>query len=114
MLSKFDDDQRGAPHTTHRRFITRRSIRKLVMCHDHSILRLKAAGLPVDAVGLEGRQAACVRPIDNLFSALWPTKFGYHFILVLAPRSHARIHVEQVGASALRRHSGKRLGPDSH
>ena len=86
----------------------------MIMCHDHSILRLIAVGLPVDAMGLEGRRAHWVRPIDNLFSALWPTKFGYLSILVLAPGSHATIQVEQVRASALRRHSGKRPGPDPH
>ena len=94
MLGMFDYDQRGILDTTHLRFFTRRSIRKLIERHDYSVLRLEAVGLPLDAMGLEGHKGHWVRLIDNLFSSLWPTMFGYQFILEVAPRVHSTINLE--------------------
>jgi len=94
MLGMFDYDQRGILDTTHLRFFTRRSIRKLIERHDYSILRLEAVGLPLDAIGLEGHKGHWVRLIDNLFSSLWPTMFGYQFIVEVAPRVHSTINLE--------------------
>ena len=90
----FDYDQRGILDTTHLRFFTRRSIRKLLERHDYSILRLEAVGLPLDAIGLEGQKAHWVRLIDNLFSSLWPTMFGYQFIIEVTPRVDSTIDLE--------------------
>ena len=50
----FDYDQRGILDTTHLRFFTRRSIRKVVERNGFTIRRLEPVGLPLDALGLEG------------------------------------------------------------
>jgi len=94
MLGMFDYDQRGILDTTHLRFFTRRSLRKLIERHDYSILRLEAVGLPVDAMGLEGHKGHWVRLIDNVFSSLWPTMFGYQFIVEVAPRAHSTVSLQ--------------------
>jgi glycosyltransferase involved in cell wall biosynthesis len=85
MLGMFDYDQRGILDSTHLRFFTRRSIRKLVERHGFTIRRIEPVGLPLDAMGIEGSQAHLVRLFDQVLLALWPTMFGYQFIVEVTP-----------------------------
>ena len=80
-LGMFDYDQRGILDSTHLRFFTRRSIRKLVERNGFTIRRLEPVGLPLDTLGLEGSAGHVVRLVDHSLLTLWPTMFGYQFII---------------------------------
>jgi SAM-dependent methyltransferase len=84
-LGMFDYDQRGILDSTHIRFFTRRSIRKLIERHGFTVRRIESVGLPLDALGVEGTKAKVIRLIDRLSLDLWPTMFGYQFIVEASP-----------------------------
>ncbi|MGD0313811.1 MAG: bifunctional glycosyltransferase/class I SAM-dependent methyltransferase [Acidimicrobiales bacterium] len=84
-LGMFDYDQRGILDSTHLRFFTRRSIRKLVERQGFTIRRIEPVGLPLDALGMEGTKAHLLRLVDRLLLDLWPTMFGYQFIVEATP-----------------------------
>jgi predicted TPR repeat methyltransferase len=84
-LGMFDYDQRGILDATHLRFFTRRSIRKLVERQGFAIRRIEPVGLPLDALGMEGTKAHLLRLVDRLLLDLWPTMFGYQFIVEATP-----------------------------
>jgi hypothetical protein len=81
----FDYDQRGILDSTHIRFFTRRSISKLIERHGFTVRRIEPVGLPLDALGVEGTKAKVIRLIDRLSLDLWPTMFGYQFIVEASP-----------------------------
>jgi len=85
LLGLFDYDQRGILDRTHIRFFTRRSIRRLVEREGFAVRRLEPVGLPLDALGAEGRRGRWMRALDHVALAIWPTMFGYQFILELEP-----------------------------
>ena len=84
-LGMFDYDQRGILDSTHLRFFTRRSIRKLVERQGFTVRRIESVGLPLDALGMEGTKAHALRLVDRLLLDLWPTMFGYQFIVEATP-----------------------------
>ncbi len=84
-LGLFDYDQRGILDSTHLRFFTRRSIRRLVERQGFTIRRMEAVGLPLDALGMDGAKAKLVRLADRVLVDAWPTMFGYQFIIEAAP-----------------------------
>lgn len=84
-LGVFDYDQRGILDSTHLRFFTRRSIRKLIERNGFSVQRIEPVGLPLDAMGVEGNKAQLLRLIDQVCLGVWPTLFGYQFIVEAAP-----------------------------
>ena len=84
-LGMFDYDQRGILDSTHLRFFTRRSIRKLVERQGFTVRRIESVGLPLDALGMEGSKAHGLRLVDRLLLDLWPTMFGYQFIVEATP-----------------------------
>jgi glycosyltransferase involved in cell wall biosynthesis len=84
-MGMFDYDQRGILDSTHLRFFTRRSIRRLIERQGFSVRRIEPVGLPLDAVGLKGTKARVLRLADQVMLALWPTMFGYQFIVEAAP-----------------------------
>ena len=84
-LGMFDYDQRGILDSTHIRFFTRRSISKLIERHGFTVRRIEPVGLPLDALGVEGTKAKVIRLIDRLSLDLWPTMFGYQFIVEASP-----------------------------
>ncbi len=84
-LGMFDYDQRGILDATHLRFFTRRSISRLVEREGFTIRRIEPVGLPLDALGLEGASAKLVRLVDHFVLSLWPTLFGYQFLIEAAP-----------------------------
>jgi ribosomal protein S18 acetylase RimI-like enzyme len=89
-LGMFDYDQRGILDTTHLRFFTRRSLGKLIeRGRGFAIRRIEPVGLPLDAVGVDGTKAAftacgCGGPARAV-RCLWPTMFGYQFIVEATP-----------------------------
>jgi len=84
-LGMFDYDQRGILDTTHLRFFTRRSLGRLVNQGGFAIRRIEPLGLPLDALGVDGTKARTVRLLDRLLSGLWPTMFGYQFLVEATP-----------------------------
>lgn len=84
-LGMFDYDQRGILDSTHLRFFTRRSLVKLLEKRGFAIKRVEPVGLPLDALGVEGTKARTIRLADRLLSNLWPTMFGYQFIVEASP-----------------------------
>ena len=86
-FGRFDYDQRGILDATHLRFFTRRSIRKLVERSGFTVRRIEPVGLPLDALGLEGSTGRLVRLIDQFLVNLWPTMFGYQFLVEATPNA---------------------------
>jgi len=84
-LGMFDYDQRGILDATHLRFFTRRTIRKLVERSRYTVRRMEPVGVPLDALGLEGTSGRLVRLVDHFLVTLWPTMFGYQFIVEVTP-----------------------------
>jgi SAM-dependent methyltransferase len=87
-LGRFDYDQRGILDATHLRFFTRRSIARLVERSGFTVRRMEPVGLPLDALGLEGTRAHLIRLIDHFLVTLWPTMFGYQFIVEATPNRY--------------------------
>jgi len=81
----FDYDQRGILDSTHLRFFTRRSIQKLIERQGFTVRRLEPVGLPLDALGVEGGKAQWLRLTDHMLLSMWPTMFGYQFIIEATP-----------------------------
>jgi hypothetical protein len=81
----FDYDQRGILDATHLRFFTRRSLVKLIESRGFAIQRIEPVGLPLDALGIESNKARTLRLADRLLSNVWPTMFGYQFIVEATP-----------------------------
>ncbi len=90
----FDYDQRGILDATHLRFFTRRSITRLIEREGFTVRRIEPVGLPLDALGLEGSKASLLRLADHVLLSLWPTLFGYQFIVEARPRPMARADAE--------------------
>jgi SAM-dependent methyltransferase len=86
-LGMFDYDQRGILDSTHLRFFTRRSIRKLIERQGFTVRRIDSVGLPLDALGLDGAKAKVLRLVDRMVLDLWPTMFGYQFIVEVTPNT---------------------------
>ncbi len=84
-IGMFDYDQRGILDSTHLRFFTRRSIRKLVERQGFTVRRIESVGLPLDALGVDGTKAHLLRLLDGVLVNLWPTMFGYQFIVEAVP-----------------------------
>ncbi len=80
-LGMFDYDQRGILDATHLHFFTRRSITKLIRRHGYSTSRIIPVGLPLDSLDITGAKPRWIRLVDHSLLALWPTMFGYQFII---------------------------------
>jgi glycosyltransferase involved in cell wall biosynthesis len=90
-LGVFDYDQRGILDATHLRFFTRRSIKRLVEREGFTVRRIEPVGLPLDALGVEGEKSRLLRLVDHLLLSLWPTLFGYQFIVEATPKAQPSI-----------------------
>jgi 2-polyprenyl-3-methyl-5-hydroxy-6-metoxy-1,4-benzoquinol methylase len=87
LFGLFDYDQRGILDRTHLRFFTRRSIIRLVNQSGFEVRRIEAIGLPLDTLGMDGVIGTVLRGVDRALLAMWPTLFGYQFLLELTPRT---------------------------
>ncbi|MEI7479112.1 MAG: bifunctional glycosyltransferase/class I SAM-dependent methyltransferase [Actinomycetes bacterium] len=81
LLGRFDYDQRGILDATHLRFYTRKSIAALLEANGFHVVSSKPTGLPLSALGVHGLLAKPVRLLSGLFMKVWPTLFGYQFVL---------------------------------
>jgi 2-polyprenyl-3-methyl-5-hydroxy-6-metoxy-1,4-benzoquinol methylase len=85
---RFDYDRRGILDETHLRFFTRRSLRRTIEAAGFAAHDLRYTGLPFDAVsGDEAKRREVVRRLDASLVRMWPTMFGYQFVMDLRPRS---------------------------
>jgi predicted TPR repeat methyltransferase len=90
-VGRFDYDQRGILDRDHVRFFTRRSFTRLAQRHGWRVVATEATGLPFDVVdrgvqpGLGGALRGLLGWADRAGVKLWPTLFGYQFIVVLEP-----------------------------
>jgi glycosyltransferase involved in cell wall biosynthesis len=81
----FDYDQRGILDSTHLRFFTRRSIRRLIERQGYDIRRIESVGLPLDVLGADEGKTHWLRLADHVSLAVWPTMFSYQFIVAATP-----------------------------
>jgi len=81
LLGRFDYDQRGILDATHLRFYTRKSMTALLASNGFHVLSAKPTGLPLSAIGIHGLMAKPVRFLSGVLMKLWPTLFGYQFVL---------------------------------
>jgi SAM-dependent methyltransferase len=100
LLGRFDYDQRGPLDRTHLRFFTKRSVRRMFGREGFAVRRVEPVGLPLDVVGVEGGRARWLRLLDSIALSVWPTMFGYQFILEVEPEAEA-------SASADHHHEGR-------
>jgi 2-polyprenyl-3-methyl-5-hydroxy-6-metoxy-1,4-benzoquinol methylase len=91
-MGRFDYDSRGILDRDHVRFFTRSSLQRLVGTHGWRVEALEATGLPFDVAdrgGRAGTAASLKRALgwaDRTGVRLWPTMFGYQFVVTLTPR----------------------------
>jgi glycosyltransferase involved in cell wall biosynthesis len=89
-LGIFDYDQRGILDESHLRFFTKRSIRRLVEREGFSVEHLEAVGLPLDVLGVQKGWRKLILALEKKLLSLWPTMFGYQFILELSQNADSR------------------------
>jgi hypothetical protein len=58
---------------------------KLVKQRGFGIRRIEPVGLPLDALGVANAKARTARLVDHVLLNLWPTMFGYQFIVEATP-----------------------------
>jgi glycosyltransferase involved in cell wall biosynthesis len=85
LLGRFDYDQRGPLDSGHLRFFTRRSIKRLLEREGFSLRRVEPVGLPFDVAGVDAGRGRALRALDSVTLGVWPTMFGYQFILEAEP-----------------------------
>jgi glycosyltransferase involved in cell wall biosynthesis len=104
-LGRFDYDQRGPLDRGHLRFFTRRSIKRLLQAEGFKVRRVEPVGLPFDVVGVQAGRGRVLRALDSVSLSVWPTLFGYQFILEAEPSSD---HDSEHGQEEHRREDGQR------
>ncbi len=80
LLGRFDYDQRGTLDRGHLRFFTRRSIKRLLGARGSSCAGSSRSGCPSTWSASSAGAAGCGRS-TRVALAIWPTLFGYQFIL---------------------------------
>ena len=53
----------------------------LLEANGFNVLSVKPTGLPLSAIGVHGLLAKQIRALGGLLMKIWPTMFGYQFIL---------------------------------
>ncbi len=88
LAGRFEYAEAGILDRTHLRFFTRRSARRLVEGTGFRIRRLRATPIPAElAIPLLRRAPlrAATRAFCSATAALWPTLFGYQFVIEAEP-----------------------------
>jgi len=88
LAGRFEYAEAGILDRTHLRFFTRRSARRLVEGAGFRIRSLRATPIPAELAIPLLRRFPFRRPARALFSAtaaLWPTLFGYQFVIEAVP-----------------------------
>ena len=84
LTGRFAYAERGILDRTHLRFFTRRSARELIESAGFRVRRIDATAMPYElAVAALGKPplAGPVRGFASATARLWPTLFGYQFVL---------------------------------
>ena len=84
-LGMFDYDQRGILDSTHLGSSPAAASSSWSNVGDSRSDAIEPVGLPLDALGVDGTRARTIRLVDRLLSNLWPTMFGYQFIIESTP-----------------------------
>lgn len=100
LIGRFDYDQRGILDSTHIRFFTLRSFRRLVDRAGLDIVRLEFTGVPTDHAPGDDAKGGIGRFLGDLARRLRPTIFAYQMVAELAPRNAARPVVSERTAAA--------------
>lgn len=88
LAGRFPYAERGILDRTHLRFYTRASARALFAASGYRVAWEAATAMPVElAVPALGRPplAGAARGTASLLARVWPTLFGYQFVLEAAP-----------------------------
>ncbi|MDA8355322.1 MAG: bifunctional glycosyltransferase/class I SAM-dependent methyltransferase [Actinomycetota bacterium] len=96
LVGRFGYDQRGILDSTHLRFFTRRSARRMIEEQGFAVRRVQPVGLPLDVLSVGGGAGRLVREVDRALVAMWPTMFGYQFV-VEAESSRRLTNWSQIG-----------------
>ena len=103
-LGLFGYDRRGILDSTHLRFFTRASLRRMTRAAGLDILEETATGLPLGARTSGGSsnkvQKNPVEKIDQTLVRAWPTLFGYQFVLRLTPHAEGMVWSDNLIDSA--------------
>lgn len=95
----------GGVHT-HRRFFTRRSLRRLILCSGLDLFALEYTGLPFDVLSRsDTRNTRLMRRLDRALVGVRPTVLGSQFVARLTPH--------QAGSLTLPRRGETRVRPQS-
>ena len=93
-LGRFDYDRRGILDRGHVRFVTRKSLERMVRQAGYSVRRREFLTLPLEVVERGGREHGAgsghrlrraVQRVDALGTAVRPTLFAYQFLYELEP-----------------------------
>jgi SAM-dependent methyltransferase len=102
LFGLFGYDRRGILDSTHLRFFTRGSLRRMIGQAGYDIAEERITGLPVAAVsGVDGPRLRAIRRLDGGLIRLWPSLFGYQFVLRATPRRRRAIIVEPPACLAI-------------
>jgi SAM-dependent methyltransferase len=96
-LGVFGYDRRGILDATHLRFFTRTSLRRLTKRAGFDTLEETATGLPLGVI-TRSSGARLVRTIDETMVRVWPTLFGYQYLLRLTPHAEEMIWSDHLGS----------------
>jgi len=90
LLGLFGYDRRGILDRSHIRFFTRRTIRRMAEQAGYDVRQIEAVGIPLAALGVSKSRWKGLRVMDQILLAVWPTMFGYQFIVELMPNNTGR------------------------
>jgi glycosyltransferase involved in cell wall biosynthesis len=91
VLGLFGYDRRGILDSTHLRFFTRSNLRRMVRAAGYDTLEETATGLPLGVLSVGGGSGQLTRKVDNALVRVWPSLFGYQFVLRLTPHAEEMV-----------------------
>ena len=59
---------------------------KLIKSEGFEVTSFEATGLPLDILGSPKRWHRWVAGLESMLTGLWPTLFGYQFLLEVTPK----------------------------
>jgi glycosyltransferase involved in cell wall biosynthesis len=87
VIGLFGYDRRGILDSTHLRFFTRSTLRRLIRATGFDVVEESVTGLPMVALSSGGRIANVLQGIDESLVRLRPTLFGYQYVMRLTPHA---------------------------
>lgn len=84
MLGRFNYAERGILDITHKRLFTRRALVQTIRDCGYTVERVRAAAVPFQTV-VGGKFGWLAGKIAGFFARVWPTMFGFQFIVSCRP-----------------------------